>query len=125
MPKILVVDDEEDIRFIIKTALSKKGYHVVEAESGEECLEIVKSERPDLIFMDIMMPGIDGWETTRRIKTNPETKDIPISMVSAKGGSEDRRKSTEYAFAEAHLTKPIDFELMFRTAETLLSNLSN
>ncbi len=122
MPKmILVVDDEEDILFILKSVLSKNGYSVREAYSGEECLEIVKKDKPDLIFMDIMMPGIDGWEAARKIKTNPDTKNIPISMLSVKADPEDKEKSKEYSYAEEHLSKPINFDTLLSTTETLLS----
>jgi CheY-like chemotaxis protein len=86
---ILVVDDEADITLILRRILFKKGYTVKEAQSGEECLEILDKVRPDLIFMDIMMPGLDGWETTRRLKQNPKTRDIPISMLSVKSKLED------------------------------------
>jgi CheY-like chemotaxis protein len=118
---ILVVDDEEDIVYIIRTVLSKKGYSVREAYSGEECLEILKKEKPDLIFMDIMMPGIDGWETSRKIKTHPKTKDIPISMLSIKCDRKDKKRSIDYALAEEHLCKPVNFERLLKTAEILLT----
>jgi len=119
--KILVVDDEDDIIFILKSVLSKKGYVVKEARSGEECLDMLQEGKPDLIFMDIMMPGMDGWETARRIKTDPRTKDIPISMLSVKSDAEDRKRSLEYSLAEEHLSKPVDFELLVSTVENLLS----
>ncbi len=123
MPKmILIVDDEDDILFILKNVLSKNGYSVKEAYSGEECLKIVKTEKPDLIFMDIMMPGIDGWETAKTIKTNPKTKDIPISMLSVKSDPEDLKRSREYAGADHHLTKPVDFSLLLQTVETLTAD---
>ncbi|GBE18904.1 MAG TPA: response regulator [Euryarchaeota archaeon] len=122
MPKmILIVDDEDDILFILKNVLSKNGYSVREAYSGEECLEIVKKERPDLIFMDIMMPGMDGWETAKTIKDNPKTADIPISMLSVKSDPADQKRSREYAGADHHLTKPVDFSLLLQTAESLIS----
>ncbi|GBE17950.1 alkaline phosphatase synthesis transcriptional regulatory protein PhoP [archaeon BMS3Abin16] len=119
--KILVVDDESDIIYILKTVLSRRGYAVINAGSGEECLKVVKSERPDLIFMDIMMDGMDGWEAARRIKTDPKTRDIPISMLSVKSWSDDRKKSREYAYADMHLKKPIDFGELLDTTENMLS----
>ncbi|NIM03776.1 response regulator, partial [bacterium] len=98
-----------------------KGYVVKEAKSGEECLNILTVEKPDLIYMDIMMPGIDGWETVRKIKTNPDTRHIPVSMLSVKSDPEDLRKSREYSLADEHLTKPVDFEALLNTTESLLS----
>ena len=117
--KILIVDDEEDVLYIIRRILSKKGYTISEVKSGEECLEVLKKDKPDLIIMDIMMPGLDGWETTRKIKTDESTKDIPVSMLSVKDDSEDVRKSFEYSFADEHLGKPIDFSTLLNVVETL------
>ncbi|RMF88958.1 MAG: response regulator [Methanobacteriota archaeon] len=117
---VLVVDDEEDIVFILKNVLEKKGYVVKDASTGEECLEILKKEKPDLIIMDVMMPGIDGWETTRRIKTDERTKGIPVSILSVKSDPEDRRKSLEYSLADEHLSKPVDFDALLNTVELLL-----
>jgi CheY-like chemotaxis protein len=119
---ILVVDDEADITLILRRILSKKGYTVKEDQSGEECLEILDKARPDLIFMDIMMPGLDGWETTRRLKQNPKTRDIPISMLSVKSEPEDLARSREYALADEHLKKPVDFDIILDTAQNLIQN---
>jgi two-component system response regulator VicR len=117
---ILVVDDDPDITFIIKRVMSKKGYSVKEAHGGEECLALLKNESPDLIFMDVMMSTIDGWETSRKIKTDSKTKDIPIAMLTVKCQPEDEAKSLDYALADAHLNKPIDFEMILSTAEALI-----
>jgi CheY-like chemotaxis protein len=68
-----------------------------------------------------MMPGIDGWETTKKIKTDPRTKHIPVSMLSVKSDPEDIQKSKDYSRANEHLNKPVDFDLLLRTAENLLS----
>lgn len=117
---ILIVDDEEDILFILKSVLSRNGYNVKEAYSGEEAIEALKKEKPDLIFMDIMMPGIDGWDAARHIKTDPKTKDIPISMLSVKSDTEDKKRSMKYAMADEHLSKPIDFNNLINTADSLI-----
>ena len=117
--KILIVDDEEDMIFILKNFLSKKGYSIREVKSGEECSEVLKKDKPDLIIMDIMMPGIDGWETTRTIKTDERTKNIPVSMLSVKADTEDVRRSFEYALADHHLSKPIVFDDLLSTVESL------
>ena len=79
--KILVVDDEKDIIYILKTVLGRKGYTVINTGSGEECLNMVKSEQPDLIFMDIMMERVDGWEAACKIKTSPQNKGHPYLQV--------------------------------------------
>lgn len=79
MPRILVVYDDEDITFLLRTMLEKKGHNVVEVRSGEECLEKVEAEKPDLIFLDIIMPGIGGWEVCRRIKERSHEYLYPCS----------------------------------------------
>src|SRR3989338_5640880 len=84
MKKILVVDDEEEIRELIKGGLSKSNYAVLTAASGEEAINISKAEHPDLILLDIAMPGIDGYETCQRLKMDKETKDIAILFFTAK-----------------------------------------
>jgi CheY-like chemotaxis protein len=121
MSKIMIVDDEPDVAYILKTVLVKEGYKVIEASNGKECLEKVKEEKPKLILLDIMMPDINGWEVCKEIKENPSTSYIPVSMLSIKGDDEDKKKSFEYAHADEHLTKPINFEEVISTVETLLN----
>lgn len=82
--KIMTVDDEPDIRFMIRRILEKAGYEVTEAGSGEECLEKLKKERPDLILLDVMMTGLNGWETLKKIRAKEEWKSIPVAMVTVK-----------------------------------------
>ena len=83
MPIINVVDDDESNRFTLRLMLESAGYDVVEAESGEECLEKLDHIRPDLILLDINMKGIDGWEVCRQIKERMSPILVPISMLSA------------------------------------------
>jgi CheY-like chemotaxis protein len=91
MPKrILVVDDEKDIREIIKIALSDAGFEVVEAGDGKTAIEMAKSQKPDLITMDIIMPNLDGFEAAKIIKENPETKNIPIIILSVMAQDKDK-----------------------------------
>jgi CheY-like chemotaxis protein len=105
MYKIMVVDDEEDFVEVIKITLEKEGYDVIPVYSGKECLEKLEEEVPDLILLDIMMPGMDGWEVCRRIKENEKTKKIIVVMVSVRAEEEDIKKSIEYAHADAHVNK--------------------
>lgn len=83
--KIMIVDDEEDILFTVGKMLEMDGYQVIKAENGEECLEKLKNEKPDLVLLDIMMPGINGWDVAAKIKENPECKKVPIIFLTAKG----------------------------------------
>ncbi len=120
MAKILVVDDEPDIVNIVERILKKHGFETMGAYSGEETLNILKKEKPDLILLDIMMPGMDGWETAKKIKENPETKDIPIVFLTIRGEEEDQEKSFIYSKANAHITKPIIEEKLIATIKWVL-----
>lgn len=120
MAKILIVDDEEDIRKTIGTMLQSEGYSVIFADSGEACLEILKSEKPDLILMDIMMPGMDGWEAVQKIKEDESNKDIKISMLTVKSMRKDVEKSLVDADADCHMSKPVSKEELLTTVGALL-----
>ena len=85
--KILAVDDEEDILELLTFNLSREGYRVVSAATGEAALKAVPKEIPDLIILDLMLPGIDGLEVARRLKNDPNTKGIPIISPEDRGGS--------------------------------------
>lgn len=122
MPIINVVDDDEGMRFLLKLILERAGYDVVEAESGEECLERFDSIRPDLILLDINMTGINGWDVCKQIKERIPAVLVPISMLSGMKTEEDLRKSFEYAHADAHLKKPIDRKELLDTVKILLEN---
>ncbi len=124
MPIINVVDDDESNRFTLRLTLESAGYDVVEAESGEECLEKLDHARPDLILLDINMKGIDGWEVCRHIKERMPSILVPISMLSALNSKEDIRRSLEYAHADAHLKKPVDGKELLDTVKILLEKCS-
>ncbi len=122
MKKIMVVDDEPDIVFLVQKILKNEGYDVVGASGGEEALEMVKTEKPDLILLDVMMPGMDGWETCKRIKEDDETKDIMVAMLTVKSEDEDKIQSFDYAVADWHIAKPIDRNKFSKTIEWLLTS---
>ena len=115
--KILVVDDEEHIRKILKFKLEKHGYYVITADNGEVALKMVRRENPDLIILDLMMPKMDGFEVCRRIRKNFQTAQIPIIMLTAKSDMVDKIKglgvtivTTANSDAEAlKLMKLMDF----------------
>ncbi len=113
MPKILVVDDEPINVELLEAYLTGE-YNILTAYNGEEALEKVKNEHPDLILLDIMMPGMDGYEVCRILKNDSKTQFIPIVMVTALSERNDRIKSIEVE-ADEFLTKPVDkVELMAR-----------
>ena len=123
MTKIMVVDDDSDHVFVLRIALRKEGHEVVEAYSGAECLKKISKVKPDLVIMDIMMPGIDGWDVCKKIKENPLTSTIPVSLLSVRKEEEDKRKSFEYAHADEHMCKPIELRKLVSTVEVLLNRI--
>lgn len=103
--KILVVDDEEDILELLRYNLAREGYQVVCAASGEKALKKIKSVPLDLIVLDLMLPGIDGLEVTKKLKNDPENRNIPIIMLTAKGEEADIVTGLELG-ADDYVTKP-------------------
>lgn len=120
MGKIMIVDDEEKIRYVVRKMLEGDGHDVLEAEDGEQCLEILKKEKPDLILMDVMMPDMDGWETAREVKKDSSNKGIIISMLTVRSEDEDKLKSLDEAHADWHIAKPIKKDRMLETINWLL-----
>ena len=108
MPKILLVEDNEMNRDMLSRRLLKAGFEMVIAVDGEQAVDLARSEAPDLILMDISLPGLDGWEATRLLKAMPETRSIPIIALTAHAMAGDREKSLA-AGCNDYDTKPIDF----------------
>ncbi len=103
--RILVIEDHEDNRRILRDLLTSAGYHVIEAVTGEEGVSSAETHLPDLIIMDIQLPGVDGYEATRRIKANPALRHIPIIAVTSYALSGDDAKALE-AGCDAYMAKP-------------------
>ena len=117
--RILVVEDHEENRRLLRDLLTSFGYELTEAITGEDGLTAAETERPDLILMDIQLPGIDGYETTRRIKANPALSHIPVIAVTSYALSGDDVKALE-AGCDAYVTKPFDpAELLAKIREYL------
>ena len=104
--KILIVDDEPQIRRVLRTTLTSQGYTVAEARTGDEALEQIRVERPDLILLDVNMPGISGLETCREIRAS---SDIPIIMLTVRGTEKDKVQALD-AGADDYVTKPFSSE---------------
>ena len=116
---ILVVEDQEDNRRIMRDLLSSAGYKVMEALTGEEGVTAAQSHRPDLILMDIQLPGLDGYEATRQIKANPDLQHIPIIVVTSYALSGDDVKAFE-AGCDDYVSKPFSpRELLAKIREYL------
>lgn len=103
--RILVVEDQEDNRRIVRDLLTSAGYEMIEATTGEDGVALAESERPDLILMDIQLPGLDGYEATRRIKANPALRAIPIIAVTSYALSGDDVKALQVG-CDDYVTKP-------------------
>ena len=109
--RILVIEDQEDNRQIVRDLMTASGYELIEATTGEEGLEAASRERPDLILMDIQLPGIDGYEVTRRIKADPKLRKIPIIAVTSYALSGDDKKAFA-AGCDGYVTKPYSPRLL-------------
>jgi two-component system phosphate regulon response regulator PhoB len=117
--RILVVDDEEDILELVRYNLVREGYHVAGTLSGEEALRKARTEAFDLIVLDLMLPGIDGLEVTKKLKANDKTRHIPIVMLSAKGEEADIVTGLELG-ADDYITKPFSPRVLIARVRTAL-----
>ena len=119
LPRVLIVDDERRNRDLIEVMLSAEGYNLLTATSGEDAIVTVASERPDLVLLDVMMPGMDGYQVAMRLKGHPETAHIPIIMLSALDDRNSRMHGLS-AGAEDFMTKPVNrTELCLRVLNLL------
>jgi len=121
--KILVVDDEIYIVHILDFSLGIEGYEVMTALDGEAALAKVAQDKPDLIVLDIMMPKLDGYETCKALKSNPETKDIPVILLSAKGRNVDQKVGFEVG-ADDYITKPFSPRKLVERINAILGQTS-
>lgn len=117
--RILIVDDEPAVADLIEAVLVGEGYTVAIARDGAQGLLLARDWRPDLILMDVMLPGVDGGTAIRRLKSDPETAEIPIVAMSA--GRTIRRQSDELSEADAALAKPFDIDALLAQVEFHLS----
>lgn len=107
--KILVVDDNRDNVEILRAFLESRGYSIAVAEDGKAALGMLEEVNPALVLLDVMMPGIDGWQVCRTIKNHPEFGHIRVMMVTAKGGFEDKYEGMRSG-ADDYVVKPIDLK---------------
>lgn len=120
MSKILLVEDNELNRDMLSRRLTKRGYNVILAVDGAEGVALAKSERPDLILMDMSLPVLHGWDATRELKANQETKAIPVIALTAHAMEGDREKALE-AGCDDFDVKPVDLPRLLEKMETLLN----
>ena len=121
MTKVLYVEDNDDNVYMLKMRLELLGdFEVLTAENGERGCEVAASEQPDIILMDLEMPIIDGWEATRRLKGNPQTRSIPVIALSAHALAGEREKALA-AGCDEFDTKPIEFDRLVATLRRILA----
>src|SRR5882757_3610074 len=120
---ILVVDDAPEIVAMLTTRLGHRGYKVSTASDGHRALELARREKPDIVLLDVMMPGKSGWEVARALKQDPVTQDIKIVMVTAIGEQVNEITSPLYG-ADAYIDKPFEFEKLERVISSLVARPS-
>jgi DNA-binding response OmpR family regulator len=118
--KILIIEDDEDIQELVTNTLVKNGYQVTSSLDGEEYVRLIKSELPDLIILDLMLPKLDGFDVCRNLKRDPDTRDIPIIMLTCKGEYEDISTGFEIG-ADEYITKPFSPKLLLARIKVILS----
>lgn len=116
---ILIVDDEEDIIELVRLNLARENYRVLGCTTGEKAIPVVESKRPDLVILDVMLPGIDGMEVCRHLKANPQTQQIPVLMLTAKGEEADVVAGLELG-ASDYMTKPFSGKVLVARVRRLL-----
>ncbi|HYE00832.1 MAG TPA: response regulator [Alphaproteobacteria bacterium] len=123
MTKILYVEDNPDNVYMLTTRLKRRGFEVAVAGDGEEGIVMAERERPDIILMDLDLPGIDGWEATRRLKAQDSTRAIPVIALSAHAMAEHRSRALAAGCDDVD-TKPVDFARLLDKMRALLPETS-
>ena len=118
MAKILYVEDNEDNIYMLKSRLERRGFSVVVAMDGEQAVEMASAEQPSLIIMDLSLPVVDGWEATRRLKANDQTRHIPVVALSAHAMVGDRETALD-AGCDDYDTKPVEFQRLLEKINNL------
>jgi CheY-like chemotaxis protein len=122
MPTLLVVEDNEPSREVLSRRLARRGYEIVTVADGQQAVAIAHATKPDLILMDLGLPGIDGWEATAQLKAHEQTRHIPIIVLSAHAMSNDRTLALA-AGGDDFDTKPVRFERLLEKIENLLKGV--
>ena len=120
--RVLVIDDEQSIRMLCRVNLAASGMEVLEAANGDEGLELARSERPDLVLLDVMMPGRDGWTVARALADDPETREIPIIFLTARADAADRRLGQRLG-GVGYVVKPFDPVYIGELVEDVLARV--
>ena len=119
MVKVLVIEDEHSIQKVIRTNLSASGYTVATAYSGEEGLELLRAEKPDLVLLDLLMPGISGWDVLEKMKESGDIDIIPVIVITASGWGNSEKKLRNMG-ASDYLVKPFELEELMQKVKGAL-----
>jgi twitching motility two-component system response regulator PilH len=119
MALIMIVDDSPTEVHVMKTALEKHGFETLSASNGSECLSLARQVRPDLIFMDVVMPGVNGYQATRTLTRDPQTRSIPVVMITTKDQETDRIWGMRQGAVD-YLIKPVGESALIAKAEEVL-----
>lgn len=119
LKKILIIEDDPEERLILSRELKKEGFIVYEAPTGEEGLRIFKEDKPDLVILDVVLPGIDGWEVLRRIKKGPLSRKVPVIMLTGKTEDRDKIKGYEIG-ADYYVTKPYNINRLLPVIKNMI-----
>jgi DNA-binding response OmpR family regulator len=122
MTKVLVIDDEAPIRLLCRVNLEAESMDVVEAADGEEGLALARAEKPDIVLLDVMMPGMDGWMVAERLLENEETSHIPLVFLTARAELRDRARGLELGGVD-YITKPFNPVELASVVESLLERV--
>jgi CheY-like chemotaxis protein len=122
MKRILVVDDEEDVLFVLKKTLTARGYSVITAMSGTYAMALAEAQRPDLIILDVAMPEMDGGEVSARLQEHPSTRSIPVIFLTALLSKTEESQRSHLIDGKITLAKPIDMEELLAQMEGLLGS---
>ena len=120
--RILIVDDESSIRLVCRVNLASAGFETLEAEEGETAVSVARTERPDLILLDIMLPGEDGWEVARKLAADPETREIPVVFLTARSAAADESRAHAVG-GVGYIAKPFDPATLPETVAEVLERL--
>lgn len=122
--KVVCIEDEQEMIELVKLILSQHGFEVIGAVGGQEGLDKVAEIRPDLVLLDLMMPGIDGWHVYQKLRANPDLRDIPVIMVTAKAQSIDKVLGLHIARVNDYITKPFGPQELVQSVKRVLSGAS-
>ncbi len=121
--KVIYVEDDAEMIDLIRLILNRRGYQVTGANGGQQGLDLIRSEIPDLVLLDLMMPNMDGWEVYQQLKSNPETNQIPVIVITAKSQPIDRVLGLHIAKVDDYICKPFHPQELLDSIDKVLQSI--